>query len=342
MFVRVAAAVALLGIRSAVRGNDNGMEKAAPNAIEVANRAKLFDFLGSVEFERDYFEKAPLHITIADGRWEKADNSEPFNLGTVLALPQWSYEAVSPRDGHHRSIVFRSGSFVPSDAALGWQRGDSVKRADILDALRREQTVIAHGAQLFIPAVAELTLEISENFHRIVNTNIYITAASTKATISDTAPIASMAAHNDIQCTLIVQVQGRKRWRLWPVPRFMLARSDRETLGKTSKRVLDEAKLGVPHMDVVLEPGQVLYVPRGVIHATSTADLQQDDAHFVHLNDASGPSTSMHLTVGLEAGFGWSVEGFLGAGQGVMAASANVNSAGRESMSSADPTYSEL
>lgn len=244
---------------------------------------------------------------------------------------------VGAQDGHHRSLVFRGGSFVPSDAAPGWKRGDSVTRTDILDALRREQTVIAHGAQLFFPTVAKLTLTMSEIFQRIVNTNIYITAASAKKTSPDTPPTASMAAHNDIQCTLIVQVQGRKRWRLWPVPRFLLARSDRETLGKSEKRVLDEGKLGVPRMDVVLEPGQVLYVPRGVVHATSTANLQRDDGQDAQPGDVSGPSTSMHLTVGLEAGFGWTVEGFLGAGQGVMAAPASINSANRESLRSATP-----
>ena len=33
----------------------------------------------------------------------------------------------------------------------------------------------------------------------------------------------SMAAHNDMQCTLIVQLQGTKRWKLWPVQRKIRA-----------------------------------------------------------------------------------------------------------------------
>ena len=44
-------------------------------------------------------------------------------------------------------------------------------------------------------------------------------------------------------------------------------------------------------MDVVLEAGDVLYVPRGCLHATSTLDSD---------------STSMHLTVGVEAMWGTS------------------------------------
>jgi hypothetical protein len=77
------------------------------------------------------------------------------------------------------------------------------------------------------------------------------------------------------------------------------------------------------------------YVPRGVVHATSTVNLQQDYGDHTQLDDVAGPSTSMHLTVGLEAGFGWTVEGFLGAGTGVMAAPANINSVNRELLRSA-------
>jgi hypothetical protein len=329
MLTTLLVAVVLAALAPEAGGAEAAEMVAA--AVTVADRAELLGFLGSARFESDYFEKQPVLITIADGRWEP-EGSESLTLESVLSQPQWAYEAVGAHDGHHRSLVFRGGSFVPSAAAPGWRRGDPVGREDILDALRHRRTVIAHGAQLFLPTVTKLTLEMSELFRRIVNTNVYITAAA--STESETGqdntaapPTTSMAAHNDIQCTLIFQVQGRKRWRLWRVPRFLLARSERETLGKTEARVLDEGKLGPPHMDVVLTPGQVLYVPRGVIHATSTA-LYHQAAEAE--SDFSGPSTSMHLTVGLEAGFGWTVEGFLGAGHGVMAASPNVDTANRE------------
>jgi len=58
-------------------------------------------------------------------------------------------------------------------------------------------------------------------------------------------------------------------------------------------------------MDVVTGPGDVLYIPRGTLHATSTVIEGQDQT----------PST--HLTVGVESlndyGTSWSWDSFFGA-----------------------------
>jgi hypothetical protein len=276
----------------------------ASSSRQVEDHGALLDLLRSAEFEGRYFEQRPLLLQVADGSavgWRLAPGvggSSGLSLATVLQQPTWRYEAVAPTDGHHRSLLFKRGSFLPSGAATGWRRGDEVFPEDIEEALAAHGTMVAHGAQLWSQPVATLTLELSRVFSRIVNTNVYITGPGTEV---------SMAPHNDLQCTLIFQVEGSKRWQLWEVPQVMLARSPRETVGKAPNRVLDASKLGPPLLDVVLEPGHVLYVPRGVVHATSTADLA---------------TTSLHLTVGLEASFGWTVEGFVGAGAPPMAEAA--------------------
>eukprot|EP01147_Barroeca_monosierra_P006159 gene6159-9202_t len=63
-------------------------------------------------------------------------------------------------------------------------------------------------------------------------------------------------------------------------------------------------ELGEPYMDVVLSPGDILYVPRGCVHATSTP--------------VSSSEPSMHMTVGMEAlwdkGIGNTWESALGSG----------------------------
>ena len=94
--VRWLVAVVLLVERSAFSAADgeDGSKAAPRDAITVANRAELLDFLGSAQFERDYFEKAPVLITIADSGWAHEEDSEPFTLRTLLDLPRWSYEAV--------------------------------------------------------------------------------------------------------------------------------------------------------------------------------------------------------------------------------------------------------
>ena len=50
--------------------------------------------------------------------------------------------------------------------------------------------------------------------------------------------------------------------------------------------MLESSKLGEPYLEVVLKPGDALYIPRGCLHATDTVGLKEN---------------SLHLTVGLEA-----------------------------------------
>jgi hypothetical protein len=78
--------------------------------------------------------------------------------------------------------------------------------------------------------------------------------------------------------------------------------------------VLSLKTLGPPLVDVVLGPGDTLYVPRGCIHGTSTPAVgevdqadQADEAGEASEAEEAGEDThdiresSMHLTVGMEA-----------------------------------------
>jgi lysine-specific demethylase/histidyl-hydroxylase NO66 len=73
----------------------------------------------------------------------------------------------------------------------------------------------------------------------------------------------------------ILQLEGKKHWRVYkPL-------NDDEVLplkssGDLDKNVMDSIK---PCIDVVLEAGDLLYMPRGYIHQGSTLD----DMHSLHL-----------------------------------------------------------
>ena len=66
----------------------------------------------------------------------------------------------------------------------------------------------------------------------------------------------------------------------------------------------------------VLEPGDILYVPRGCLHATSTPDGEIGDEESWQRDSKRGPS--FHFTVGLQAmqdtGISATWEAFFGAG----------------------------
>ena len=110
--------------------------------MQAADAAEAMQLLGSQRFEAEYFERSPLHITLADSGSRLWAAGCPVGLeASILGQQKWAYEAVGPSDGHHRSLVFKHGSFLPKDAAPGWRRGDVVRRADVEAALDGGATV---------------------------------------------------------------------------------------------------------------------------------------------------------------------------------------------------------
>jgi lysine-specific demethylase/histidyl-hydroxylase NO66 len=57
-----------------------------------------------------------------------------------------------------------------------------------------------------------------------------------------------------------MQLEGKKRWKLYS------PRESSEVLPRFSSPNLSEEELGEPILDVVLEPGDLLYFPRGTFH----------------------------------------------------------------------------
>ncbi len=87
---------------------------------------------------------------------------------------------------------------------------------------------------------------------------------------------------------LITQLQGFKAWELYE-PRIKNPESRHiRGKGKGEKNVIKAPELGALMMRVVLGPGDILYVPRGYVHTTSTAPAADSDGH------------SLHVTVGIE------------------------------------------
>ena len=91
-----------------------------------------------------------------------------------------------------------------------------------------------------------------------------------------------LAPHHDDVEVFILQTEGRKRWKLYPP-------LDGHALPSRPSPDLADEIIGECMLDVVLCPGDLLYMPRGVIH------------HAVSLEDAS----STHLTLSTYQRHAW-------------------------------------
>jgi mannose-6-phosphate isomerase-like protein (cupin superfamily) len=83
-----------------------------------------------------------------------------------------------------------------------------------------------------------------------------------------------LAPHHDDVDVFIMQVEGRKRWKLYsPIE---------HDLPREYSPDLDQEQLSTPSHTLTLEPGDFLYFPRGVVHQACTSN-----DHSTHLTLSS-------------------------------------------------------
>ncbi len=126
-------------------------------------------------------------------------------------------------------------------------------------------TIVVDGVERYVRAIASLAHSIEAELNFPVQVNAYVTPPGSRG----------LVPHYDDHDVLILQIDGSKLWHLYEgvhIPPHELQRRD--------KAVPPEG-LSAP-TDVLLTVGDVLYVPRGLVHAADT-----------------GAEPSVHLTVGV-------------------------------------------
>ncbi|MEA2286344.1 MAG: bifunctional lysine-specific demethylase and histidyl-hydroxylase [Solirubrobacteraceae bacterium] len=158
-----------------------------------------------------------------------------------------------PASGYSEDIPWRPGSFT------GTARVDRVAEAFAAGA-----TIVLQALHVNWHPAALYCRGLEQRLECPVQANAYYTPSSAQG----------FGVHHDTHDVLILQVGGRKRWSVYePVLELPLK----------SQRWTDQlGGPGEPVMDVVLEAGDTLYLPRGWPHAAMTSDDE-----------------SLHLTVGL-------------------------------------------
>eukprot|EP00933_Yihiella_yeosuensis_P037229 TRINITY_DN31103_c0_g1_i1.p1 TRINITY_DN31103_c0_g1~~TRINITY_DN31103_c0_g1_i1.p1 ORF type:complete len:703 (-),score=101.71 TRINITY_DN31103_c0_g1_i1:134-2158(-) len=137
-------------------------------------------------------------------------------------------------------------------------------------------TVFLNTASLHWRCLAEICLAASSVLQFPTNINVYITGRGRRV---------STDVHTDNHDVLILHTEGAKRWQVFEPPLRRSGMAHPLYRGKNEDK-LESSELGEPLLDVVLRPGEVLFVPMGFPHATSTIDTGETDV-------------SVHVTLGL-------------------------------------------
>jgi ribosomal protein L16 Arg81 hydroxylase len=216
--------------------------------------------IGSAAFFRDHWERDPLHVArgapdFYEGLLSTAD------VERVIAFTRPKF--VDP--GAFSESTPRARSYVQ-----GWladrQLQDGVKYPSLDEVHRvyaKGLTVILMTMQQRWGPVASLCRALEAEFRCPVHANLYLTPPGAQG----------FDAHFDTHEVFVLQLEGSKQWRLYGAPRPLPLVDERFEVAK--------GELGPPR-EVRLEAGDLLYVPRGVVHEAFTSE-----------------HASMHLTVGV-------------------------------------------
>jgi ribosomal protein L16 Arg81 hydroxylase len=141
-------------------------------------------------------------------------------------------------------------------------------------------------AQQFCQPLNELCRELEQTFNSPVRANLYCTPPNAQA----------FKLHFDTHEVLVLQIAGCKQWRVFEpqltlplgyVPPLPFEKNDdklkfRRGALKQGQDDIDEDSCGQPVVETVLNPGDLLYLPRGFIHAGRAVS-----------------EPSVHLTIGI-------------------------------------------
>jgi ribosomal protein L16 Arg81 hydroxylase len=125
-------------------------------------------------------------------------------------------------------------------------------------------TIVLQALQLQHPPLADFCRDLERELGHPVQVNAYYTPASAQG----------FKVHHDTHDVLCLQVEGEKRWLVYP-PVLELPL-------KSQKYSAELGEPGEPVLDVTMRAGDTLYLPRGWLHQAMTSD-----------------AASLHLTVGI-------------------------------------------
>ncbi|XP_062350379.1 ribosomal oxygenase 1 [Cinclus cinclus] len=220
--------------------------------------AELFRWLlapvAPAEFLGRHWERAPLLVQRGDpgyyaGLFSTADFDAALRAGEVhfgTHLDVTSY-AEGVRETHNPS-----GRALPAVVWDFYQNGCSLRLL---------------CPQAFSPTVWHFLSILQEQFGSMAGANTYLTPPGTQG----------FAPHYDDIEAFVLQLEGKKHWRVYR------PRTDAEVLPQFSSANLTQAELGEPVLETVLEPGDLLYFPRGFIHQGDCLP----DAHSLHITVSS-------------------------------------------------------
>ena len=225
-----------------------------------ASLRRAIDPVASAEFLSDYWERRPLHLARGEaGRFD--DLLSAHDAGRLVSEPGLRYPGFRLVKAGDRLDVRDYTVDLP------WRPQPFTGAADVrrvLAEFERGATVVLQALHRTWTPLAVYARELEACLGHPVQANAYLTPRRSQG----------LPVHHDTHDVFVLQVSGSKRWLVYePVlPLPLKHQRYSPSLGGPGEAILD----------VVLEAGDTLYLPRGWLHEALTSD-----------------EDSLHLTIGV-------------------------------------------
>ncbi|MEJ8278275.1 cupin domain-containing protein [Pseudonocardia spirodelae] len=153
---------------------------------------------------------------------------------------------------------------------VGAEIADQVRDDRVAALFADGSTVVLQALHRTWPAVIDFCTALAEDLGHPVQANAYITPPQSQG----------FSAHYDVHDVFVLQLAGRKHWRVHEPVLTDPLRS--QPWAQHGDAVAARARDDEPVIDRVLEPGDVMYLPRGWLHSATALG-----------------SVSAHLTIGV-------------------------------------------
>ncbi len=155
--------------------------------------------------------------------------------------------------------VVKDGTVVDASryarsGGVGAAVADQVVDDRVLELFADGHTVVLQGLHRLWPPLIDFAGALTAELGHPVQINAYVTPSGSQG----------FAAHYDVHDVFVLQIAGHKRWTVHDPVHVDPLRTQPWT---DHRQAVRERAGEQPAMDTVLEPGDMLYLPRGYIHS---------------------------------------------------------------------------
>lgn len=225
------------------------------------------DILGDEEeFFRTYFNKRVFYRP-------RGITGDPRQILSIADM-----DDIVHQEGVRSSLLRMLGNGVPAigdqlTTRLEMRRegtaiDDAVDPGKIYAHFRAGKTLIHGGLNLTRPNLRALARSMTDRFAAKSEVVAFMTPAGQRG-----------VAHSDPTDVYVIQLEGTKRWQIWPTPEVRRPGDDKDSF----------PSLPDPVLDLSLQPGDVLYIPHNTPHRAAA-----EGRVSLHLTVVAGPRSWAH------------------------------------------------